>query len=180
MPITEADILLKLSINTGPGDSTPQPDPNDSLGRFMSSTELADSTLNNLFDDVSGDENQAEESEYRCIFVHNSHASIAWPDVRVWILSQVSGGAAVAIGLDPTGNVASDSGVAQTVARPSTENAAPSGVTFSTPAIKASGLSIGSLGPGEARAIWVRRTAENSEALNNDGAVIIVEGDIGA
>lgn len=86
MPIVSSDIKLKLSIKSGAaGNSAAQGDPDASLGKYISTTEIQDATLNNLFDNISGDENEAEESEYRCIFIHNSHASLTLQSPKVWL-----------------------------------------------------------------------------------------------
>lgn len=178
MPIT-TEILAKLSINTGPGNSTAQADPNDSLGGFMSSTQLTAATLNNLFDDVSGDENAASDVEYRCLFFHNSHGSLALTSAKVWLQSETAGGANAAIALDGTGVVSATSASAQ-AERIANENTAPSGESFSSPTTKSGGLSIPSLGAGQVIAVWVRRSATNSGAQNLDGVVLRCEGDTAA
>lgn len=180
MAIAASDILFKLSINTGPGNSTAQPDPNDSLGRFMASTQITDATLHNLFDKVTGDENAASDVEYRVFFVHNAHGSLTWENVYVYVSSQVSGGAGAAIGLDTTGVVTATSASNQTVARPADENTAPAGISFSTPTTKAGGLSIGNIAAGSVQAVWVRRTAANTAAVDSDGATITFSGDTAA
>lgn len=177
MPIVASDVLFKLSINTGPGNSTAQGDPNDSLGRFMSSTQITSASLHNLFDKITGDENAASDVEYRVFFVHNAHASLTWENAVAWLSNEVAGGANAAIGLDTTGNVAYNSASPQTVARPTDENTAPAGITFSSPTSKPTGLSIGNLPAGQVRAIWVRRSATNSSAVDSDGADITIAGD---
>jgi hypothetical protein len=180
MPIASSDILYKLSVTTGSaGNSATQGNVNNSLGKYISTTQMTDNVLNNLFDDISGDENSNSTVDYRCFFVHNAHASISWITVVAWISTEVSGGASVAIGLDPAGATAIGSAAAQ-AAVIANETTAPSGVTFSSPTTKGAGLSIGTLAPGQCYAIWVRRTAANTVAVNNDGATIRVEGDTAA
>src|SRR3990167_8247003 len=101
MAITATDILFKLSIKTGSaGNSLAQSDVNASLGKYISTTQITDATLNNLFDDVTGDENAASDVEYRCIFVHNAHATLTWETVVVWLSAEVGGGAVAAIAID--------------------------------------------------------------------------------
>lgn len=180
MAIVSTDLKFKLSVTSGSaGNSQAQADPNASFGKYISTTEIVDATDNNLFDDVSGDENAASDVEYRCLFIHNSHATLTLQAAKAWISAEVSGGAAVAIGLDPAGNVAVGSASAQ-AAQIANESTAPAGVTFSAPTDKASGLSIGNLGPGQCRAIWMRRTAANTPALDADGVTLRVEGDTAA
>lgn len=180
MAIVAGDIKFKLSIKTGAaGNSAAQPDVNASLGKYISTTEITDNTLNNLFDDVSGDENAASDVEYRCIFVHNAHATLTWTGVKVWISAEVANGASIAIAIDDVAaSVIGDSNAqADEVADEST---APSGESFSAPTSKAAGLTLGDLAPGYCRAVWIRRTAANNAALDNDGATISAEGDTAA
>lgn len=179
MAITAADIKFKLSKNTGPGNSSAQADPNDSIGGFMSSTEITDATLHNLFDKVTGDENAASEAEYRCLFIHNDHATLTWEAVKVWLSAEVAGGASAAIALDGTGVVAEDLVTAQ-AERVANENTAPTGETFSAPTTKGAGLSVGDMGPGTCIAVWVRRTAANTSPLDLDGVTVRAEGDTAA
>ena len=179
MAITATDILFKLSVTTGPGNSTAQADVNLSLGEFISTTQITDATLNNLYDDVSGDENAASDVEYRCIFVHNAHATLTWQSVVCWLSAEVAGGANAAISIDSTAASALASATAQAL-EVANESTAPAALTFSAPTTKATGLAIGNLVAGNVRAIWVRRTATNSAALNNDGVTVRCEGDTAA
>jgi hypothetical protein len=180
MAITATDILFKLSILTGTaGNQNAQADPNASLGKYISTTQITDATDNNLFDDISGDENAASDVEYRCFFVHNNHATLTWTTVVAWLSAEVSGGASVAISIDTTAASAIGSATAQ-AKQVADESTAPATQTFSSPTTKAAGLAIGDLAPGQCRAIWVRRTAANTAALNADGVTIRCEGDTAA
>jgi len=175
--IVSTDILYKLSILTGSaGNSAAQGDPNASLGKYISTTQLADATLNALFDDVTGDENAASTVDYRCVFIHNSHATLTLIGPKLWVSSEVAGGTNVAIGLDTTAASAVGASSAQAL-QIANETTAPAGVSFSTPTSKGAGLSVGDIGPGQVKAFWVRRTATNSAALSNDGATFSIEGD---
>lgn len=178
MPIASSDILYKLSVTTGPGNSTAGT-PATSLGEFVSTTQVTDATLHNLFDAVSGDENAASDVEYRCIFVHNAHATLTLQSAVVWLSAEVSGGANAAISVDTTAASAVGSASAQ-AKEVVDESTAPTSQTFSSPTTKGTGLSIGDLTAGQVRAIWIRRTATNSAALNNDGVTLRVEGDTAA
>lgn len=180
MPIVSNDIKIKLSIKTGSaGNSGAQADPNASLGKYISTTEVVDATLNNLFDDITGDENAASDVEYRCIFIHNSHATLTYITPMVWLSAEVAGGADIAIAIDSVAASAIGSGSAQAL-EVTNESTAPSALSFSAPTTKSGGLSLGSLTAGQCKAIWVRRTATNSAALDDDGVTISVEGDTGA
>lgn len=173
----DIDFYLSVTSGTGPG-GTDAGTPAGSLGEFRSSTQITDASLHNLFDVVTGDENAASDVEYRCLFICNANATDTLFDAVVWINSQVSGGAAIAIGLDPVGVVADDAASAQ-AATIANESAVPAGVSFTTPTTKGGGLAIGDLEAGECIALWVRRTAANTAALDDDGATIRVEGDTG-
>lgn len=181
MAIAASDILFKLSVKTGAAGNSTGGTPAGSLGKYISTTAITDNTLNNLFDDISGDENAASDVEYRCIFVHNNHATLTWTGVKVWLSAEVEGGAAIAIAIDDIEDsaIASESAQADEIADEST--APGSGVgSFSSPTDKANGLSLGDIAPGYCRAIWVKRTAANTVAVDNDGVTIKCEGDTSA
>lgn len=177
MPIASTDILFKLSTSAGAaGNANAQATPSNSLGKYISTTQIVDATLNNLFSDVTGDNNAASIVDYRCFFVHNNHGTITWLSPVVWQSADVAGGANVAIGLDPAGVTAIGSSSAQ-AALIASATTAPAGVTFTNPTTKAGGLQIANIPPGSCAAIWVQRTATNSAALNNDGCTFTVQGD---
>lgn len=180
MAITATDIVFNLSVKTGSaGDTTAQADPNASLGKYVSTSVWA-SGSNSLFDNISGDDNAASVVDYRCIFVKNNHATLTLENAKVWVSAEVAGGAGVAIAVDNIGPVAKGSASAQ-AAEIANETTAPSGVgSFSTPTTAGTGLAIGSLAPGQVCAVWVRRTAANTAAINNDGFTLSVQGDTAA
>lgn len=178
MAIIASDILFKFSVAAAAGDTTVGTAAG-SLGDQISTTAITDATLHNLFDVVTGDENAASDVEYRCFFVHNNHATLTWENVVVWLSSETAGGASAAISVDTTGVTAKGSASAQakTVADEST---APTSQTFSAPTTKGTGLSIGNIPAGSVAAIWIRRSAANTAALDLDGVVVRVEGDTAA
>lgn len=179
MPIAATDILLKFSVKTGTAGNTTAGTAAGSLGGYISTTQIVDATLNNLWDDITGDENAISESEYRCIFVHNNHATLTLLAPVVYISAEVAGGANTAISVDTT--AASAVGAASLQAKTVTdENTAPATQTFTSPVTKATGLALNDIPPGQVKAIWIRRTATNSAAVNNDGVTIRVEGDTAA
>ncbi len=181
MPIVASDLLWKLSVKTGSAGNSTASTGADSLGKYISTSDWNQSALaNNLFDDVSGAENLAMESEYRCVFVRNAHATLALQNAVVWIDSQVAGGATVEIGVDPTAASAIGAATDQAVSV-ADENTAPAGVTFSgSPVDRASGLAMGNIAAGSCRAVWIKRTTANSVAMNDDGFTLAVSGDTAA
>ena len=177
MPIAATDILLKLSTKVGTAGNQNTSTANGSLGKYISTTVWDQGTLlNNLFDDVSGDDNAASDVEYRCIFVHNAHATLTYQNAVCWLSAEVTGGADAAISVDTTAAsaLAATGAQAKEVAN---EDTAPATQTFTAPTTKATGLVLGSLTAGQVKAIWVRRTATNSAALNDDGFTLSVSGD---
>lgn len=181
MAITPTDLLYKFSVKTGAAGNSTAGTAAGSLGKYISTTQITDNTLNNLFDDVSGDENTASDVEYRCFFVHNAHGSLAWQNAVVWLSAETGGGANIAIAIDDTAASAIGSASAQAdeIADESTAPGAGVG-SFSSPTSKGAGLTVGTINAGSCRAIWVRRTATNSAALDDDGVTIRVEGDTAA
>lgn len=169
MPIVSTDIQYRLSGGAANAD------PALSLGGAISNTAIADATTHNLFDRVTGTESQAGDTEYRCFYVRNGHATLSLQGPVIYIQSNTpSTDTTVAIGLDPAGI----GGTAATVAN---EGTAPAGVTFSTPA-SGTPLSFGGdLAPGAAIAVWVRRVVNaGAAAYNDDNAVFRVQGDTAA
>jgi len=170
MAITATDILYKFSVAAAAGDTTGGTAAT-SLGDQISTTQITDATLHNLFDLITGPDNAASDTEYRGFFVHNNHATLTW--------EKVGGGAAAAISVDTTGVTAKGSASPQmkTIAN---EDTAPATQTFSSPTTKGTGLSIGNIPPGSVAGIWVRRAAANTGPVNNDGVTIRCEGDTAA
>lgn len=178
MAIAASDIKYRLTITTGvAGVAAAQPDPNASLGKYASTTDIVDATVNNLFDNVSGDENLASTIDYRAFAVLNTHATLALQSPKVWIAAEVASGASVAIGLDPVGVAAATAILGATIANEAT---APAGVTFSAPTTKGAGLAPASVPAGSGFIVWVRRTAANTTPVDLDGATFQVEGDTAA
>lgn len=180
MPIVTSDLVVRLSTSAGSAGNTLAGSPSSSFGKYISTTALVDNTLDNLFPDITGDENAASNIDYQALFLYNSHASLTLQNAVVWVSAEVAGGANSAIATDniAASAVGSSSAQAAVIAN---KNTAPTGVSaFSTPTTKATGLSVGSLAPGQVKAIWIRRTATNSAAQNNDGLTVRFEGDTAA
>lgn len=180
MPIASSDILFKLSVpGASAGNASAAGAPGTSLGNFVSTTVIVDASVDNIFPDVTGDENAASNVDYQCVFVHNNHATLTLQNAVAWLQSEVAGATNMALGVDPTAAsaVAATAAQAVTIAN---KNTAPAGVAFSAPTTKAAGVSLGNIGPGQVKAFWMRRTATNSAAQNSDGGTFRVEGDTAA
>jgi hypothetical protein len=96
-----------------------------------------------------------------------------------YISAEVAGGASIAIGPDTTAASALGSATAQalTIAN---ETTAPAGVTFTAPTTAATGIALGTIGSGQVKAFWIRRTAANTAALSGDGVTLGISGDTGS
>ena len=164
MAIIASEIVMCLS---GGGANS---NPNSSLGGAISSTELVDNTLNNLFDNVSGAESEAGDVEYRCVYIRNDNASLTMQNAVAWIQTNTpSAGSTIDIGL----GTSAINGTEQTVANEST---APSGVTFSAAATEGAAIALGNIPFGQHRSFWIRRTiSAGASAYNNDSATIRVK-----
>jgi hypothetical protein len=169
MPIVASDIVERLS--GGAGNS----DPNASLGGAISSTAVTDNTTHNLWDVVSSAESSAGDTEYRCIYVRNSHGSLTLQSAKVWISTNTpSADTAIRIAL----GTSAVNGTEQTIANEST---APTGVTWSTAANEGAALSIGNIPAGQHKAIWIERVVGSSAtAANDDSYVLTYAGDTAA
>lgn len=181
MPIVSTDIRYRYSVVSGTaGNLVATGGPGTSRGRHVSTTPLPDGGLNNLFPDITGDENAAGNVDYQCIFVYNSHATLTLKAAKVWIASEIAGGALAALALDNIGVTALGANVTQATEIPGKDSAPAAVSVFSTATTKGSALLIGDMPPGTVRAIWIRRTATNSGATANDGVTIRCEGDTAA
>ena len=175
MPITSSNIKFYLSGGTNASNS----DVNASIGGVLTSTEVADDQLHNLFDKTLGTESTAGDIEYRCIYVKNTHGSLELELAKIWISSNTSSPAnVIAIALDGAGK----GGTAETE---TDENVAPTGETFSQPTAYSGGLSLDGggtgLGYGVSYPIWIRRTiAAGATAVDNVTFVLSVQGDTAA
>lgn len=167
MAILDTDIHLRLS--GGAGNS----DPNASLGGVMSSVQIVDNTLHNLFDKVSGTESTNGDTEYRGFYVLNNHGSLTLESGKIWIDSEtVHTGANVQIGLATQGL----NGEMSTIA---TEQDAPSPVvTFVEAATEGAALSLGNVPFSNKYGIWLKRIINTGTlAKNNYTVVLKVKGD---
>lgn len=168
MPIVDADIKLRRSTLLGSaGNTLTQPNAAASLGKYISTTD-APAGLHTLFAKMAGADNAGLVSQYACLFLYNSHASLTWFDARVWLSGgDPAGGATVAMAVDSTAASAVGSSAAQALAAASI-SAPGSPITilsWSAPTSYAnSNLKLGDIPAGSCRAFWVRRVGANSAA----------------
>lgn len=179
MAITASDLKFMLSTMSGTQGSSIVSTPSASLGKYVSTSEVA-AGANGMFDDVTGSENAASESEYRCVFVLNDHGTLDYQNAVAYISSQVAGGCDVAITTDnivptPKGTVSAQ---ATFIADEDTE---PVGIgSWANPPTAITGISLGTIPAQHVKALWVRRTATDSVAVEDDGFTLNISGDSSA
>ncbi len=93
MTTTSSDISVTLS-----GGSN-NLDPNESLGGSPSATPVTDNTLNNLFEDVSPEQNDDGLEDYRCLYIFNDGETDIY-SLRLWISNDFEDGSVIAMGVD--------------------------------------------------------------------------------
>jgi hypothetical protein len=165
MSVLTSDIKIRYSVGTGSAGNTTAGTASTSLGKYISTTDVSGAT-NAFFDDVNSAEALAGDTEYRCVFVYNSHATDSALNVTAQIVSEVAGGGSTQAALDNIATSSVGSASAQASGPVADENTAPTGVgTFGTTA-----LSIGTLAAGQCKAVWLKRTvAASTSAITGDG-----------
>ncbi len=169
MAIVSADLLFFLSGGTS------NTDPDLSLGGVISTTQVTDASDNNVFDDVTGDEASSGDTEYRGLYLKNNHGTITLQNSKLWFSSNTTSA-------DDTLNMAlAGEGLNTTMETIADESTAPVGETFSAPASKAAGLSVGDVPAGQFYGFWLQRVVNASAtAVNGNSATIQLEGDTAA
>lgn len=160
---------LKWQLTGGASNN----DPDLSLGGAVSSVEIVDASDNNLFDDVLGDEASSGDTEYRCLALKNTHATITLQSSKVWFTTNTTSA-------DDTLNAAiSGLGLNTTPEALANESTAPTnGESFSAPASKAAGLDTGNVPPTQFFPIFVQRIVDAAaSAINGNSAILKWEGD---
>lgn len=172
MAIVASDIVKRFSVAAAAGNTTAGAAAT-SLGDQISTTAITDATIGNLFDDLSGAEATAGDTEYRCIFILNNHASLTLQSATIAVQSQTASAPVHTIALDDIAISAKGSGSAQ-AATIADESSAPSGVG----SFGAGPLTIGDLAPGECKAIWIKRVASAGVGSFNPVTLVLrVTGD---
>lgn len=167
--IVPSDIVFLLSVTTGSAGYTAASAPAGSIGKYASVTPVSATALDNVFSDITGAENAADQVDYRCLFILNNTATVnPMTGTVVWLplSGGVSGGATLALATDNFGVTPKGQTGAQ-AAITANSLTAPTGVSsYVSPSLtNAGGLAVGSVAPGYCFAIWLRRTATSSAAL---------------
>lgn len=174
MPINSNEILWKFSTTLGSAGNSLTGSGLGSLGKYISTSQLTNSGVHDLFSVITGDENAGSVVDYRLIFIHNNTVTsgLAAISPKVYLLVDVSGGANVAFAADSIlpSSVTSATAQASQIANSTT---APTQISaWNSGTVKASGLSLPDIPSGYVQGIWIRRSATNSAAMNNDGMTL--------
>jgi len=170
MAILTTDVDTRLSGGVGNSD------PDLSLGGVKSTTELSPTVAEeNLFSNVDGAEASAGSTKYRGLYFHNGHASLTLTATVIWFTTQTpSGDTDVAMAL-------AGEGLNATIETVADEDTAPVGETFTAPATKGAGLSMGNVSFSQHFGFWIRRIINAAaSAFDNDDWAYRIEGDTAA
>ena len=169
MAIVAADIEFRLSGGAS------QADPDLSLGGVISSNTITDASVENLFDNVTGAESTAGDTEYRGFYVLNDHASLTWQDVGCWISTETPSADSL-INLALAGE-----GVNVTMETIGNESTAPVGESFTHITTEGTRLVLGDMAFSEFFGIWVERIiSSTAAAATADAAIMTFKGDTAA
>jgi len=148
MSIAPSDIQFFQSSNAG------------SSGGVISGVQIVDSTLNNLFPDVTGDEAATGKEDYRKAFVKNNHSTLTLMNPVLWLARQAQDDDVISIALGTANDVN------------------PVGLMYVSPLDKSSGLTFPDLAPGQSQGFWIKRTTpKGAKAFPAAACQVAVEGD---
>jgi hypothetical protein len=165
MAILPGDILYYLSAPAASSGFTSPGSVGNSLGKFMSTSQVNSGSLDDIFPDITPSQNAGLQVDYQCVFIwNNTQTGLIATQPYAWIPTQLYTPNLVnmAIGVDPTPAAPFNAAFAQALTITSSF-AAPANVTFVPPsALYTSGVSLPDLPPTYAQAIWLQRTATAS------------------
>lgn len=168
MPISPAEVRWYLSNPNASTGYSGVGTPGNSLGKFMSTTQVSNTSIDDLFLDISAPENVALQIDYQCVFLANFTVTAdSMRNPYVWMPNNqyTFGAAIIDIAVDPLGPqpYASTSVQAQTIVN-STTIPTVVGWYGVSPTYNPGGLLVPDIPPGYAVAVWIQRTATNSPA----------------
>jgi len=169
-------VVPRMYLSGGATNSDPQL----SIGGAKSSVQVSASKLNNLFDDISGDEAAAGHVDYRLVYVENGGDS-DWVDPVAWLAYQprdpnppyTENGATVEFGMAYAGKNAEEEAIAN-------DTTAPDDVSFDDPATKLTGTALTDpdYEAGDYIGVWIKYTTPVGQSYDSGADwSLIVEGD---
>jgi len=169
-------VVPKLYLSGGATNA----DPSLSIGGAMSSIPVSASKLNNLFDDISGDEAAAGRVDYRMVYCENG-GDIDWIDPVAWLGYQprnpdspfTPNGAGVRFGFAYLGKNAEETATLD-------DTTAPDHVVFDGPSTKLTGTALPTpdYEAGDYIGIWVEYTTPEGQGYDSGADwSLTIEGD---
>ena len=172
MPLSSLDIVFYYTGNaTGPSNNTL------SLGGTISPYTIPDATPNNIWDDVTGDESAAGDTEYRGIAIKDTNPTYSMINPKVWI----SGYVRAASGADTIYIARSTFPLnSNTMGVCTNESTAPNetGLNWIVEGAPSATIdfSPGTLNPGNWFGIWLKRVVPaGASAFSNRSFTIVVQ-----
>jgi len=178
MPLSSDEIVFYYTDGaTNPSNNTL------SLGGTISNSTIPSGVANNVFDDVTGDESETGDTEYRAIAVKNTSSEYDMLNTKVYI----SGYSRAASGADTIYfALEKSSGSPASIQQISNEDTAPdenkfvtkigNTVSWTEEGNPSATLEFGTVNPGEWFGIWLKRVVpENATAYNNRSCTIVVQ-----
>ena len=178
MPLSSLDIVFYYTGEaSGPEDNTL------SLGGTISANTIPDNVANNVFDDVTGDESETGDTEYRAIAVKNTSSGYDMLNTKVYISGYnraASGADTIYFALEKS------SGSPASIQQVANEGSAPdeskfvtkigNTVSWTVEGSPSSTLEFGTVNPGEWFGIWLKRVVPaGASAFNNRSCTIVVQ-----
>jgi len=178
MPLSSDEIVFYYTDGaTGPSNNTL------SLGGTISNSTITSGVANNVFDDVTGDESETGDTEYRAIAVKNTSSGYDMLNTKVYI----SGYDRAATKADTIYfALEKSSGSPASIQQVANESTAPdenkfvtkigNTVSWTEEGSPSSTLEFGTVNPGEWFGIWLKRVVPSSASpYNNRSCTIVVQ-----
>jgi hypothetical protein len=163
MAIVAGDI--KFYLSGGSANANPAL----SLGGDMSSVEVTPSTL---FDTTSSGEALSGRTDYRCVYVKNTHATLSLTTAKLFINAESSGSATHELALSTEAiGVMEDQTIASEITVPTVSG------SFTNPVNYTTGILIGDILAGSYKALWFRRTIPAASGAVSATVTFRVQGD---
>jgi hypothetical protein len=108
----------------------------------------------NIFDNVTEAQSLAGNTEYRCFYIENNHATLPAYNVTLWVSSQPTVADTISLALDSNGLNGTALGPLN-----DTEDTTDvlSGLTFTTPTSQSTGLDLGTMAAGDNYPFWIKK-----------------------
>lgn len=169
MAISTDEVQFYLSCPSANAGYTGAGIPGSSNGKYMSVTQISAQPLDDLFLDLTPQQNAAGQVDYQCLFImNNTSTGYTMKNPYVWMPSIVYtvGGANMEVGFDPIGSVPYQQTTVQAafITSPTTP---PPVTTYTgpTPNQNPGGVLVPDIPPQYCVALWFQRTATNSSQV---------------